>query len=941
MGPLKNFNKEQVTLGAAALLAALVFGWQSARGGSGTAGAGGAGGDRTYGTPRLQVPEFVQPKVDHYLQGRNIWEPPITGRLPIPEIRHPEPRLDGPVLPPLRPSPNFEIFNRALLPGKDRVLPRALGVSTPPGLLPAAELEALKALKEPEAVGVPDRRKQLMRPTGEAIVHLKPPAKPIEGRVLLEKPDGTIMIEIVKGDSKQRREIKPDDIDRAHPGTEDGVERGWEYEKDYDRRSRRLKDTDVDGHVKLGRWCREQSGMLPEAARSFRTALETLRRKNDVSQKSREILFQLADTHRDLGDIDGAVAVVSEFLDSVRGGTQETGDLHLKLGDLFRAIGHFERAGQSYLAAALLEPARQAGRTMLARVQYEAGRDVDALDTLDQMAKALGKLEDEALLVQALCQLRQGNAAAAQASLAGVLAARPDHSEALNAAGVAHALLGQPEGPARFAAAIKANQYEIDAWLNLAVLYLAAGAAPEAEALYQAAAQRDPDSPTALAGLGLVQALKTQGKDTGGHLDRALAVRPGHYYSKYALGHLALQAGRAQEALDRFTESFRDESSYLPAYYDASLAYLALAREEQRAGQYGPAEQRAGRMERAASLRVNAETLLGSMRELDPTRAETYIALGCVYASQGRPSEALAALNQGATGAQPDPLVEYARGFVDYWYSGENRKQGIELAEGRFRGGSLMQPVTESDKDWIAACVDALKKVDDWKTKRVLFEDRFDNNQWSPTAAWLRVEAPNGPQMKAEGGRWAVSGVQGSGRSSRLTGLERRDIAGVEFLSVEAVLTWESLAGQEIGCSVFVSKPAGSGATEQAQGVHLVVTEDRVKGLRLGFGYGMAVRERGPDQLGAFTMALAAGTKSLRFKIERREAEARTWVFELFLWDEAKQDWKLAIEKAPPKVPHSGDNVPYILSLWGRSAVESQKVGFGIDDVRVLITTRR
>src|SRR5262245_55739829 len=181
MGFLKRFNREQLTLGAAGLLGVLLFGWQLTR-----ASGEGAGGelprnDRVYSIGSQSQIEFVNSKLDGYTQGRDIWEPPAAGRLPIPEIRPPEPRLGQMMLPPLGPRPDDTEFNKVALPGKVRWIGSTVQTAAPAGFPSEAEIAALKSLAEVDSGGVVDKRKQLIRPDGLAVFHM------IEGKDIIGK----------------------------------------------------------------------------------------------------------------------------------------------------------------------------------------------------------------------------------------------------------------------------------------------------------------------------------------------------------------------------------------------------------------------------------------------------------------------------------------------------------------------------------------------------------------------------------------------------------------------------------------------------------------------------------------------------------------------------------------------------------------------------------
>jgi len=946
MGFLKRFNREQLALGAAGILSALLLGWQLARGGSASTAANLPANERVFSLPRQGAVEFLDAKAEPYITVK-IWEPPATGRLAVPDIRPPEPRMGGVTLPPLLPRPDFERFNGAPLPAKERTLPAAASAVPAAGLPAEADIAALKTLKEPEGIGGVDRRKQLMRPARDAVVHRigKPP---LTGKIQHEFPNGMIWLEVVKGQSSVKEEIPPADIDRAFPGTDDGIERGHEFGKDFVRRSSRLKESDVEGHVKLGRWCRESAGMLPEGREAFITAIEALRERKDWGPRMRDAVFQLVETHKDMGDYAGGIAALGKYAAEVRGTSNDGADLHLATGRLYSTLGFHEPALACYAMALQLEPAKAQPRIAQARAYHELGRDALALEELAVALETGGPDELDALVAQGLALLRLGQAAAAETAFAKVVAAQPANVEALNGLGVALALQNKAAAGAKFLAAIRANQYAIDAWLNLATLYLAAGRPAEAEILLIGAAQRDPGSAEALAGLGLVALLKGALLEAPGIFESALKIRPDHYYSSYALGRLKLREGKPDKALELFRASLKSEPSYLAATSDAALAYLALAREEQRQAANSGPEMATARRERAAMYRINAETLLTLAKDSDPQGTQIFIALGCVYATIGRSQDAVSMFNKGVEPGFDDPLIAYGRGYVDYWHGGETPTERLELAEAKFKYGALLTVADPVHQEWVKACAEAVKKIQDWKEQRILFEDGFTGNQASLTAGWTPLQFPNGPQIRYEKDMAVIAESLGRGPVGAFAALERRDIPRDGFLSAEWTFVLDGGGPFDIGMSLYTGKSIGFGPSEAAMGLHFVLLEDAAsvqpRPFRILYGMTPATRSKGPDRPNT-PLGIVGGPRGrLRFKLEKKEdAQAtRGWIYDLSLWNEAKGEWRLLTGANPIKASGTGGESPtFSIQFWGRSQQADKKWSFGVDDVRVLIVEKK
>jgi len=946
VGFLKRFNREQLALGITGVLSALLFGWQLTRGGLQASGGELPNNDRVYSIPRDTPIEFLASDIALYLKGRPIWEPPAVGRLPVPEIRPPEPRLGRITLPPLRPRPDFNEFNRVPLPGKFRTVAESVQGAVPAGFPADAEIAALKDLKEPEGQGVVDKRKQLLRPLGQALVHRTENRPPVTGRFFLENKDGSIVIEEKKGEGVVRTTVLAVDIDRAKPGTDEGVERDWEYEKEYARRASRLKDDDIEAHLKLGRWCRELAGMMPEARLEFTAAIEALRKRNDLGPKMREALSCLVDALRDLGRYADAIQVLQEHIDVVKGTVNDTLDLHLRMGDLYAALAYYERALISYAAAFQLEPGKPVPRVAVARARLDLRETSNALAEIQALLLGGGPQDTDALVVLGLALLRRGQALEAEEAFTKALAARPGDAEALNGLGVALELQGKPEAAAKFLAAIKANQYMVDAWLNLATLYLAAGRPVEAEILLNGAAQRDPDSAAAMAGPGLVAILKGNYAEASSPFERALKVQPDDYYAAYALGRLKLREVKAEEALGLFRASLKSEPDYLPSTNDAALAYLMLARAEQVRAATGPAEQAASRRERADNCHVNAEMLLTMVRDFDPQRANSYVALGCVYAVMGRSAEAAAMFNQGREGGRIDPLIEYGLGYVDYWYGADSPKTRLELAEVKFKYGSTLQPTDPADMEWVKECLESLRRIDEWKVQRIFLEDRFDGNQPSPSVAWIPVQLTVGPQVRYDKERVEIGQAGGPGPAGSLAGLENRDVPRDGFLSAEATFIFENTQFYEAAVSLYTSKTMGGGQAESASGLHFVFIEDPAstppRTIRLYCGQAPAVRSKGPSRPNRLLGQFKGAPARLRVRIDRHDdPNSKGYLYDFSVWDEKTGGWKSLTDKQPMAVPPSMNDSPTMtLQFWGRSLIEGKKWSFGVDDVRVLVVEK-
>ena len=955
---LKRFNREQLTLGVAAILGVLLFGWQMTRSSGDSASGELPRNDRFYGIGRQSTIEFVDPKVERYMVGRDIWEPPTAGRLPVPEIRPPEPRLGQITLPPLSPRPDDTEFNKVTQPGKTRTLAAVPSPTPVPGFPSEAEIAALKDLAEVDLENrIVDRRRQMMRPpNGLAIIHMLPPKADIEGRIVLdsnETSDKSIVIEKIVEGGTVKMTVRPEEIDltAAAPAFE-GVERGGEYGKEYKRRAARLGPDDIDGHLKLGDWCRRAGGMIPEAKAEVKTVIEALGKKQDYGPRMRNAVMLLVENLRELGEYEEAIDAMQDYIESVKGG--EGADMHISLGRLYAELGYHERSLLCYDAANSLEPGAPKPRVAVARARMNLGEFRSALEQIDALLLAGGPPDAEALKVQGLARLRQGDAGGAEDSFAASLRVKPGDAETLNGLGVAQALQTKPEAAGQFLLAIKANQYLTDAWLNLAILYLAAGRAVEAETLFAGAAQRDPDSAVAAAGPAFIALLKGLPGEAVSGFERARKIQPDDYYMAYALGRLKLREGKAKEALELFRTALKSNPEYIPATTDAALAYLMLAHDEQKLATGGAAgDKQAQFRERAEGFRVNAQTLLETSYRADPSSPAANAALGCVYAVvRGKVREARAAFDRAVRQNIPDPLIDYGRAYLEYWYGADSPKARLDLAEVGFTFGASHQDLKDpSDKEWSAECTKALQSINDWRTQRIKIDERFDGNNFSPSNSWIKVQLGTDPITRFEKDRALMGDASGTSQNQAFVALEHRDISRDNFLSVEGSFLFESAGGFETGFSLYTSELKNNAGG----GLHFVIVEDATapspKPLRIHFGQSMSNRDKGPNRPNQLLGTVPAAPSTLRFKLERKEHDTKqkTWIFSFSVWDEAKGTWRQLTgtgAKGDTRTmieigQQMSDARSLMMQFWARTQTPGRKWAVGVDDVRVLVVEKQ
>lgn len=932
MNALKALNKEQLTAAATVVLCAIFLAGGLLGGGVAPAQVPTALADRPYEKPPLRSPEFVDAKFDRYWQGRDIFAGQTTSKLAVPSLKAPEPREEDLAAPLFRPGPALEVFNR--LPLKAKYLPLAAGAPVVPegDLPPAAELEALRKIEEPVMSPRPDRRAERRR---EHFVLYPKGGEPREGRLV---NDGPAEIKFVNRKTNQLETWPRDKVLK--------VEYNHTFEEEYTLSTRRIKPGPQEAaeRLKLAQQLVEQ-GMIKEAK-------EELRKAADVRKDHVEAYVVLARLHFDESDFEGAVSVLEAGIGAVS--QTSVAELYYELGRCHRALHFLDGAIHAFEKAVHESPRHQRSKLALARTLLEAGRHKAAYEMAhDFFVKRASDVDvtaeqrAEGYVLRGMAQLRGGDLEKARADLGEALKLNPQHGEATNALGVLDAVDGKfREAGARFAAAVRANQYLTDAWTNLGALLLLGGKAADAEAIYAAAQQRDPVSAEPVAGIGLAQVLA--GKKEGlAVLERAAQLDPGHAASRAVAGALKLRENADDAALGLFVEALRADASYLPSYYGAAMAYLRSAtREAALAGAERDEAKAAELYRKAQELRVNAETLLKSVRDFDPARPNPWIALGCAYARMNRPEEARAALNTAlqllVEQKKPvDPLLQYARGFVEYWYGpGETEEQRLDYAATLFAQGEQLQAEAKDPVSTraVADCKLASELIQSWKLTSIRVDDRFEREASAVVGAnWVESEEYNvaaSIEPSAEhGGRLKFSGKQGKADMG-LTYIERL-IPSENFHTFELTFIPQAVKRTEYGFSIYYQQ---QGATKI--GFHVGVDMQGKVRFNAHASYPNDMDRKGMEIGWTEVKTPLPNPKEVTIRVTRGQ-RGNVPQFNIWFYDPAKADWILAHKEINATGAGSASRgVPWHIAIWAR-AWRDEEYTIYVDNVRVYERARR
>ncbi|HVR86527.1 MAG TPA: tetratricopeptide repeat protein [Planctomycetota bacterium] len=903
MNFFKGLNKEQWTaLGVSALSALmLLFGFS----GGGTAGAGTlkGGAEEPYNAQRPRYVELPGEKFEGIYWGKSPFRIESAVKLPIPLLKVPEPREEEMLVPAFRPGPAWESYNALGTAAKYPTLSPGAPLIAEANLPAAAEVADLVKLQEPEASVKPDRRAEREREF--AVVKVKN-GGPIEATKV--ETAGIYWIGKRKGGGTLR--VLVADVAEVLQN------RTNEEQARFDSENIRPGGREAEERMKLAQRCLDL-GMIPEAREELKKAVEARR-------DYLEAILALGQIAVDSTDFETAIATYRAGIEA----GAPAGELWYEIGRCLRTLSFTEGALVAFEKSVEAQPRLHRSRIALARTLIDAGQGPAAVEAATDFFTKLGNSPDttatqkaEASLARGLAYLRVGQLEKARADVADCLKVLPDNAEALNANGVALALLGQlPQAAPEFVKAIRANQYLTEGWTNLAALFLLGGKWAEAEKLSAAAAQRDPSSAEAILSIGLAQ-LAAGNKDAPKQFDLAGKIEPTNLQVLMVTGLLHLREGQNEAALEKFVAALRSEFYFLPAYSAAAAAYLRTGRKL--------AESRDDASSRKADeMRVNAETLLRRIREFDPSRPGAHAALGCAYAAMQRPDEARESLRKASSLSQKgaDPLVYYALGYLDYYYGQTGSAAGnLGIARSQFEQAVKLE-TTATDpfsQRVIEDCKKAIDAIDLWdRTSLRLIEEFNGPDSKSIGSNWLEKEG-QGIQITRAGGRGKFAGKQAV-REFALTSL-MHEVPGADFYSFELTFFPEKVDRAEYGMSIF--------HTQQGS-------------LRSGFSVGIDASGKprfqansSDNDLDIHDMAVGwqeiktplPNPKEITIRVTMTEGKNRARLFTIYFWDPAKADWIAAAAPVTVNPPRAAWQV----GAWVHTLKDHEVLLF-VDNIKVL-----
>lgn len=183
---------------------------------------------------------------------------------------------------------------------------------------------------------------------------------------------------------------------------------------------------------------------------------------------------------------------------------------------------------------------------------------------------------DEAMSMAILFQ-RNGELDVAAEIYAQILAAQPEHADALHYAGVlAHQRGQSEEGLALLARSVDVDAAQPDVFSNLGIVLRALGRLDDAIAAYRHAIALDPTHANAFNNLGVACKQQKQWDDAEAAFRESVRLNPRHADAFTNLGSLLAGRGRPQEAVQCYSRAITVRPEHQETRRLMALAYSAL-----------------------------------------------------------------------------------------------------------------------------------------------------------------------------------------------------------------------------------------------------------------------------------------------------------------------------------------------------------------------------
>lgn len=267
-----------------------------------------------------------------------------------------------------------------------------------------------------------------------------------------------------------------------------------------------------------------------------------------------------------------------------------------------------------------------------------------------------GRSGRHALLEQALALQQAGRFPQAEVLYRQILAAEPNHAEALHYLGLLAYQVGQTGTAAELInRAISCRPGYVEAHVNLGITLKAQGKLANAVTSFQRALTLQPDEAGALYNLGLT--LRAQGKldEAIASFQKALTLQPDYSKARNSLGIALQEQGKLQESVGCFRRVLTLQPDYAEAHYNLGIALNSLGKMDEAAAcfrrvlslepDYVEAHFNLGIISRS-NKPDEAIDHLRQVLALKPDHVEAHFNLGIILNDLGKPGEAAASFGR-------------------------------------------------------------------------------------------------------------------------------------------------------------------------------------------------------------------------------------------------------------------------------------------------------
>jgi predicted O-linked N-acetylglucosamine transferase (SPINDLY family) len=248
-----------------------------------------------------------------------------------------------------------------------------------------------------------------------------------------------------------------------------------------------------------------------------------------------------------------------------------------------------------------------------------------------------------------------------------VLAAVPDHADAIHLLGLINSQCGRNDVAVEYICrAIQLHPEVAVFHSNLGLAYRASQRLEEAEASFRRALELEPDSAEALYGVGVVYKDLGRVEEAETWLRKVLAVQAGHANAHNSLGILLANQGELDEAVACYRRALETNPQFVQAHTNLGAALRAQGKFQEAADcyrralqikpDYAEAHHNLGNVFKAAGQLDEAVACYRRALQHKPSYAQAYKSLAAAFRDQGKPDEAAECYRQALT-IEPGQLL--------------------------------------------------------------------------------------------------------------------------------------------------------------------------------------------------------------------------------------------------------------------------------------------